>query len=150
MDSEWTYEKEWFEETNVSLKIKDYLKSSGYIVTKFNADKTEKGHDIEAIKDTKKIIIEVKGYPSDKYVSGPNKGKRKPTNPRLQAAHWFAEALFSLLQAKNEKPDIIIAFAFPKFERYINLLNSIKNIMRLLDLRCFFVDEKGNIEEKNP
>ncbi|MBD3181424.1 hypothetical protein GF312_03975 [Candidatus Poribacteria bacterium] len=147
MNSEWTYESEWFEKTNVSLKIKDYLVNGGYTITKFNVAKTEKGHDIEAKKDGKKLIIEVKGFPSDKYVRGRNKGKKKPTNPRLQAKHWIAEALFSLIQAKNKKPDAIIAFAFPKFDRYTNLVNSIRDIMKILDLRCFFVSKNGNVEE---
>lgn len=66
MEIEWNYEEEWFEETNVSRKIKNALESTGYGITKFCEDKKERRHDIEAIKEREKIIIEVKGYPSDK------------------------------------------------------------------------------------
>ncbi len=40
-------------------------------------------------------IIEVKGYPTTVHTKGKDKGKPKPTNPKLQAKHWFSEALLS-------------------------------------------------------
>ena len=60
MEIEWNYEDEWFEETNVSRKIRGFLVQNGYEIIKFCEDKREKGHDIEAIKDGRKIIMEVK------------------------------------------------------------------------------------------
>lgn len=66
-----------FEEANVSRKIRDFLVQNGYEIKIFCEDKREKGHDIKAIKDGRKIIMEVKGYPSDKYVKGPDRGTRK-------------------------------------------------------------------------
>jgi len=145
---EWNYEMEWFEETNVSRKIKNALESVGYRITKFNEDKREKGHDIEAIKEGLEIIVEVKGYPSDKYVSGPNEGKKKPTNPNLQAKHWFGEALLALLMAKSENSDCKIVIGLPDFRKYRNLLDKIKFVMEKLEIGYILVDEKGTANMK--
>ena len=37
----WSYEKEWFEETNVARKIRDYLRKMSYQIIKFNEDKRQ-------------------------------------------------------------------------------------------------------------
>ena len=145
----WTYEDEWFEETNVSNQIKKYLEKHNYKILKFNYDKRQKGHDIEIMKDGVKTIIEVKGYPSDKYVSGPSKGKKKPTNPKLQAKHWFSEALLSLLIAKCEDWDnTSIALGLPRFEKYENLYSKMKPLNKKADIKYYFVNKSGTVEEK--
>jgi len=94
-DDKWTYENEWFEETNISRKIRDYLKETGHDIIRFNDDKRQKGHDIITAKNGIKTIIEVKGYPSKYYVGTEKQGQKKPTHPNLQAKHWFSEALLS-------------------------------------------------------
>ena len=61
---EWSYEQEWYEETNIARKIKEFLQNKGWAIIKFNEDKRQKGPDIIALRDDKKLIIEVKGFPS--------------------------------------------------------------------------------------
>lgn len=148
MTAEWNYEDEWFEETNVSRKIRDFLVQNGYEITKFCEDKKEKGHDIEAIKDGRKIKMEVKGYPSDKYVSGPYKGEKKPTNPKLQAKHWFREALLSLLKAKSKNPNCKMAIGLPKLKVYEGLLKDISFVMEKLEIGYVLVEEEGKSKAK--
>jgi thymidylate kinase len=53
---EWSYENEWFEETNVARKIKEYLERKGYKIIKFNENKRSKGHDIIAEKIHKSSV----------------------------------------------------------------------------------------------
>jgi Holliday junction resolvase-like predicted endonuclease len=145
----WNYEDEWFEETNVSNKIKKYLEEHGCKILKFNYDKRQKGHDIEIIKDGIKTIIEVKGYPSTKYVSGADKGKKKPTNPKLQAKHWFSEALLSLLIAKCKDWDnTSIALGLPRFEKYEELYLKMKPFNEKTGIKYYFVNKSGTVEEK--
>jgi len=144
---EWRYEDEWFEESNISGKIKGYLEKKGYRITKFNADKRAKGHDIEAEKDSLEFIFEIKGFPSDKYVRGPKKGQKKPTNPNLQAKHWFAESLLSLIIAKSENHKINIAMGLPFKEKYKELINKITYFRKQFDLTIYLVCENGNIKE---
>jgi len=148
MFEDWTYEDEWFEETNVAVKIRDFLESNGYEIIKFNKDKREKGHDLEVMKDGRKVIIEVKGYPSDKYVSGPNKGMRKPTKPNLQAKHWFGEALLALLKAKSKNSLCKIAIGLPIFRIYEKLLEEINFVIEKLEIGYILVDKNGNVIAK--
>jgi len=143
---QWRYEDEWFEETNISKKIKDYLENEDYEISKFNANKREKGHDIEAKKDNLEFIFEVKGFPSDKYVRGVEMGQKKTTNPNSQAKHWFGEALLSLIVAKSEKPEIKIALGLPMIKKYKDLINKVAYFRKKFDLCCYLVDEKGEVE----
>jgi hypothetical protein len=98
----YSYEDECFEETNVAEKIKKFLEENDWEIKKFNKDKRQKGPDIISEKNHKQLVIEVKDYPSKYYVRGKKKDKPKPTPPELQATHWFAEAIFSVL-LKNLK-----------------------------------------------
>jgi len=143
----WNYEDEWFEETNVSINIRDYLSEKGHKIIKFNIDKRQKGHDIITIKEGVKTIIEVKGYPSDKYVRGKNKGEKKPTPSNLQAKHWFSEGLLSLLLAKCDDWDITIALGLPKFRKYEELIKKIEPLKEKIGLKCYFVSGTGDVEE---
>lgn len=146
MKKKWCYEDEWFEETNISKKIKDWLEKNGYDILKFNTNKKAKGHDIEAKKNNLKFIFEIKGFPSDKYVIGKKIGKKKRTNPNLQAKLWFAEALFSLIIAKSQDPEIKIALGLPAKNKYKELINKITYFRKQFDLLCFLVDENGEIK----
>lgn len=148
MTAEWCCEDELFEETNVARKIRDFLVQNGYEITKFCEDKREKGHDIEAEKDGLKVIMEVKGYPSDKYVRGPEKGEKKPTDPKLKARHWFGEALLALLMAKNKNPDCKMVIGIPSFKKYRDMLDKMKFVMKKLDMGYILVDERGNVNVK--
>lgn len=149
MVPEWSYENEWFEETNVSKAIVKFLKSNGYEIKKFNEDKRQKGHDIEATKAGVKLVLEVKGYPSDKYVRGPNKGKKKPTNPKLQAKHWLSEALLSLLIAKGEDPSCRIAIGLPKCERYDELVGKLDYFLSKLQVGVVLVKQGHVVEARS-
>ena len=147
LSSEWIYEKEWFEETNVARKIRDYLVSSGWRILKFNEDKRQRGPDIIAEKEEKKIIIEVKGYPSDKYVKGVKKGLKKPTPPNLQARHWFAEALLAAIRSKYREPRSIIAIGLPKIRIYEKLVEEIRAVLRdYITLQFILVSANGKVE----
>lgn len=145
MSQDWRYEDEWFEETNVAKKLRDYLENSGYEITEFIEDKHQQGHDIEALKDSQHLIIEVKGYPSDKYVSGEKRGQKKPTSPYLQARHWFADAVFKLLLAKSKDWNVSIALGLPDFKVYKTLLERLDKVAEKMDLICFFVNQNGNV-----
>lgn len=64
----------------------------------------ERGPDIHAILDGKELFIEAKGYPS-KHYSDPNRaGQTKPTQPTLQAQHWYSHALLKVPPAPKCPP----------------------------------------------
>ena len=150
MLEEWSYENEWFEEGNVSRRIKELLENTGYMIVKFNLDKRARGHDIEAVKNDEKLIVEVKGFPSDKYVGGKKKGQPKPTHPNLQAKHWFSQALFALIVAKSQNPSVKIALGLPDSRKYGEFINKIEYVKEKLGLFSYLVDENGNVRIVSP
>jgi len=144
--ADWRYKSEWFEETNVTRKIVEWLRKDGWAILKFNEDKRLRGPDIVALREGRKLIIEAKGYPSDRYVRGAKKGQKKPTPPNLQAKHWFAEALLAVLREKHREPDSIIAVGFPRKPIYEKLINEVKDVLcKCLDMLFILVNEDGEI-----
>jgi len=142
----WNYEDEWFEETNLNKKIKTYLEKKGYEICKFNEKKQAKGADLIASKNGNRLIFEVKGYPSDKYVRGPKKGEIKNTKPDTQARHWFAQAIFQLLIEKSKSNKSMIVLGLPEFEIYKNLFDKMKPMGKILDLKAYFVNDSGIVK----
>ncbi|MEN3013330.1 MAG: hypothetical protein ABDH23_01780 [Endomicrobiia bacterium] len=151
MTQNWDYEKEWFEETNVAKKMVDWLTKNGYNVIRSNIkNKRQKGYDIEAEKGQAYFIFEVKGFPSEKYVSGTKKGLKKPTPSNLQARHWFADALFSLIIAKSNNPSYEIGVVLPNKKKYLDLINQISYFRSIFRLHCFLVEENGDVKHIDP
>ena len=98
------------------------------------------------MKHGRKLIIEVKGYPSERYVRGEKKGKKKPTPPNLQAKHWFAEALLAIVREKHREPNSIVAIGLPRKPIYEKLIKEVKDVLcRCLDLLFILVHENGEI-----
>jgi hypothetical protein len=78
--------------------------SAGIYSARPIASKRERGIDLLLERDGGRLAIEVKGFPGTVYARGPKKGEAKPTQPALQAKHWFAEALLSAIQCKSRNP----------------------------------------------
>jgi len=146
MNKKWRYEDEWFEETNVKLKIVTFLSKSKYEDIRYNRDKMARGPDIEARKGKKRLIIETKGFPSDKYVRGPKLGEKKKAHTSLLAKHWFSEAIHSLLKAKSKDRSCSIGLGLPDKPRYRQLISNVSPVLAILKLKCYLVNEKGKIE----
>ena len=143
---EWSYEQEWFEETNVARKIRSFLEKQGWRIVKFNEDKRLRGPDVVAVKGDRKLVIEVKGYPSTRYVRGEKKGKLKPTPPNLQAKHWFSEALLSVIRVKSQNPMVEIGIGLPKFQKYVQLISDVEILKKCLGIKFYMVKKDGGVE----
>lgn len=141
------YEEEWYEENNITSKIKSYLVKEDYEIKKFNKDKRMKGHDIIAIKNNEKYIIEVKGYPWDRYSIGEKKGQVKTkTIIKKQAKIWFGKGLYQLILAKSKDPMKHIVLGLPSCNLYKELINKVRFFREIIEMKCILVDQKGNIE----
>ena len=148
---------DWFYEGNISKKFVNYLKENGHNIIKDNSDNPKaKGIDIISKKGDTTYLTEVKGYPSEFYVSGEKKGQKKPTNPKLQAKHWLSEAILSCIfnygKEKIEDNKIELSIVLPKTDRYIELVEKIKPFFKDLceePITFYFVDMAGNIEKVN-
>jgi hypothetical protein len=92
-------------------------------------------------------VIEVKGYPSNRYVKdlpsrGIKKGDQKPTPPNLQAKHWFTETLLSLLIENPKRKWHMLGLGLPEFAIYRDPLRKIQH--KTLSITCFMVDKEGS------
>lgn len=142
----WDKTHDWFWEGNVQERILKYMREQeGFEIVKVCDTKT-KGPDILAKRNGKIIQVEVKGYPSDKYVNGLQKGERKPTKPRSQAKHWYAEVLLSLVLAKEQDSELQISIGLPRFTRYLELLENTAWARSVLGIKCYLVTESGDIQ----
>jgi hypothetical protein len=145
----WQASDDWFHESNIQKAIKDYLKLSfGDPTKESDCLKKEKGPDLfyeEKAIPAFSLQVEVKGFPSDKYTNGMKQGQKKRTSPKLQAKHWFAEALLSLIRAKEKDAGLLAAMGIPKMAVYERLWEETKGSMKVLGITCFWVSEDGTV-----
>lgn len=153
---DYDHKKDWFYEGQISSKLVEYLRNKGFEILKDNSKNINaRGEDIIAVKDGITELIEVKGYPTDFYTKGQNKGLPKKTNPKLQAKHWFSEVLLSTIynyqKHRTNKKKLQLAVAFPLFDRYTELIKNTSDffIDFGIDIKVYFVNENGLIMEKN-
>ena len=139
-------DKPWCWEGNVVCAIVKHLASRGWTIDSVADTATsESGADIQASRLGEILIVEVKGYPSTTYERGMKMGQPKRTNPRTQARHWIAEALFTALLRQAETDAHRIAIALPDFQVYTNLLGRISPSLSKLGLMVMIVGESGSV-----
>lgn len=142
---------EWFWEGNIQRRIGDWLQADGWTIrSAADTAARKRGIDLIAVRGKRTLLVEVKGYPSRRYVRGPKAGEAKPTPPGLQARHWFAEALLSALLRQDEMPRAQLALGFPDKSRYRDLLEKTQSALRALGVRIFLVSEDGIVREGLP
>jgi len=144
----WKKSDDWFWEGNIQEKLAKHFENQGYKVTVANTLAKSRGIDILAQKDTDEILIEVKGYPSDKYVDGINQGQAKKTPSTLQAHHWFSDAFFSVVRRKHKSQKSSVAIGLPASPRYLRLIEEAKWALEKLGIRIFIVTSTGEVYEK--
>lgn len=149
---DYNHKEDWFYEGQISKKLVQYFIDNGYKIDKDNsANISARGEDIIVSKKNEKEIIEVKGYPTTKHTKGEKKGEDKITSPRAQAKHWFSEALLSSIFNYKKHKDANIAVAFPKMDRYEELIIKVEDFFtdKNIDFKIYFVDKDGNVTLDN-
>lgn len=142
---------DWFWEGNVVNAVVKYLRDQGWsILSQADTGKRERGVDVHATRQNKVLMIEVKGYPSRGYRDPNRSGETKPTNPTLQAQHWYSHALLKALRMQSARPDAQIAIALPDFPRYRSLFNETASALRGLGILTLFVTESGHVKAIEP
>lgn len=136
---------EWFWEGNVQERVAEYLQRQGWtLLSSSNTATRVQGIDLLLAQDDRRLIVEVKGFPSGVYERGPNQGQPKPTHPANQARQWFSHALMSVLSYHGTTRDEV-AMAFPDFGTYRNLLEKMVLPLRQLGIGLYFVVEDGTV-----
>lgn len=130
----------------VQATLRDYLVGQGWtVVGQANTATQEQGIDLELTRGETTLAIEVKGWPKTTYQRGPKKGQPKPTQPTVQAKHWFAEAFLSLVRLHANRPDLTLAMALPDYPRYRKLLDGTRWAFERLGIALFLVGEDGSV-----
>ena len=142
---------DWFWEVNVQETFARHLAKEGWSITSTSDTAArQQGADIVASREKEILIVEVKGYPSDQYVSGSKKGKPKSTNPSTQARHWYAGALLTASLARDSYPKARVAMVFPDFVTYRSLIARTKFVLDAGRLEVFLITDKGKVSPPFP
>jgi hypothetical protein len=110
-----------------------------------NTASREQGIDILATMQGRTLAVEVKGYPSRSYADPRRAGQVKPTNPPVQARHWYAQALMKAMLMRDEHPTYEIAVAFPDMPTYRSLHQRTRTSLAALGITTFFVARDGTV-----
>jgi hypothetical protein len=138
-------EQEWAWEGNVQSCVVTYLAANGWSILRVaDTAQRERGVDIIAERDGQRLLIEVKGWPSSTYARGERAGQPKPTQPTLQATHWFAEAMTSLIR-RGADLGSRLAMGLPDMPRYRVLLGETRWALNRLDITVYLVTAEGAV-----
>lgn len=136
----------WHWEGHIQARIAEYIQHEGWTLV-HAADTATKAQGIDLLftKGTRRLIAEVKGYPSTVYERGPKQGQTKPTAPANQARQWFSHALLAALIYCGTTNDEV-ALAFPDFGAYRALLEKTSNPLNQLGIGIYFVRSDGSVQ----
>lgn len=131
-------------EGNVQAALVRHLVEHGWsVVSVADTASQQRGVDVVAERAGRRMLIEVKGWPSTTYVRGDRAGQPKPTAPTVQAKHWFAEVLLAVLRLRERHPDCAIAIALPDMPRYRTLLSEVRAALTELVIIVLLVQDGG-------
>ena len=139
---------DWFWEGHVQARLRDHFVAQGWrVLRESDCLLRERGIDLLLERHGAQLAIEVKGFPSTTYRRGPLRGQPKPTQPTLQAKHWFAEVLLAAIRLQSKHPECSVAVGFPDMPRYRSLIESTGHALTRLGLGVFLVQDGGAIVE---
>lgn len=143
--------EDWFWEGNVVESVCVYLQNEGWVIEQRANTKTkEAGVDIQAKKNDKILLVEVKGYPTTTIQWGIKKGQPKSTRPNTQARHWYSEVLLTAILRQEQEPEATVVIAFPEFTVFTNLVQRTQNALAKLGIDVYFVKDSGLVEVFKP
>lgn len=142
--------REWHWEGEVQGSIVGYLARSGWtILAVADTEARAHGTDIVASRDGHRLLVEVKGYPSEVYVRGPRMGQKKPTLPATQARVWFATALMTALMLRDDNAESAVAIGLPDFTTYRSLADRVARSLERLGVHVIWVHEDGGVSSSS-
>ncbi|ELC8401459.1 hypothetical protein QYB42_001552 [Clostridium perfringens] len=121
-------------ENDVVDCVVSYLKSKEFIIDSM-CNTMQKGIDIVANKNGKKILVEAKGATTSKDTN--RKGKAFSRN---QINSHISRAVFKALQMKEEQENAIIAIALPYTKNHLKIIKTVKKQLNLLDIIVIWFD----------
>jgi hypothetical protein len=142
---------DWFWKGNVQARVAEWLIQDGWGELQVADTATrQRGVDIVARKGERRLAVEVKGWPSTTYASGPQIGLPKSTQPTTQAANWFGHAVLAALMLRQAKPHHEVAIGLPDTPRYRRLVARTEQSLSLLRIGVLLVKEDLSVEVVMP
>lgn len=114
--------------------VVSYLESIGFLIES-TCSTMEKGVDIVAKKDSKRLLIEAKGATTSKDTSR----KGKPFS-RNQVTNHISRAIFKALQMKECEEESIIAIALPYTKTHLQIIETVEKTLNHLEILTIWCD----------
>ena len=136
----------WPWEGHVQGLFASHLVGRGWILDGI-ADTATKAHgvDVLAHTDGRRLGAEVKGWPSRNYADPRRNAETKPTQPTLQAGHWFSQAIMKALMLLDSHPGRESLAVLPDFPRYRDLAHRTTTGLHRAGVHVVFVREDGSV-----
>ena len=97
----------------------------------------QKGYDIIAEKNGRKLIIEAKGQTSSK-----NSNRQGKEFSHAQKKTHVAMAIYKTMQTLEKNKGCKVGIAFPNDKVHVSIINRIKPSLDKLNIQVFMVDNK--------
>jgi len=137
---------EWGWEGNVQARVVAFLARQGVAITRVaDTSSREHGTDIEGVLDNVRVHVEVKGWPSVRYVDPSRSGEQKKTQPLVMARSWFADGVMQALRLRHEHPFDSVALALPRTGTYERLFDSLRTPLESVHVSVLWVAEDGSV-----
>ncbi|TML22106.1 MAG: hypothetical protein E6G35_16360 [Actinobacteria bacterium] len=133
-------------EAAVQARLVAHLAGEGWRIHRVaDTASREQGIDVLASRGTRTLAIEVKGFPSRSYADPRKAEQVKPTNPAVQARHWYAAAMLQAMLMRQQHPTYDIAVAFPDVPTYRTLHQRTRGSLADLRVATYFVAADGGV-----
>lgn len=128
-------------EDQTVLGLIKYLENDGYIIESYCLGQ-QRGYDILAIKNSKRLIVEVKGAKASD--DSPTKKRDKFNSGQIKT--HFGKALVKAMETKNSFPNADIAIAHPLDDDIINSIGDLIPQLKKLNILHFWVTTEGEVK----
>lgn len=142
----------WPWEGAVQRRLREFLEANGWnVVHEADTARHEPGADLDARMLGRLLLVEVKGYPSKAYRDPRRAGEKKRTNPKLQAHHWFAQAVLKALEM-GDGLGVETAIGLPDDPdgRYEELVESVEVSLHALGIGVYMVPREKPVWVRIP
>ena len=137
---------DWPGESSVQSSVVSWLVGEGWRITRVADTKArEHGVDVTASRGADRLLVEVKGHPSDRYATGERTGQPRKWDPNAQVRTYFGDALLALLRMRDANPGASICLALPDKRTYAGLVDQVEPSLRHLGVTVLLVGAAGEV-----
>lgn len=129
------------DENQVVNYVCNYLIANGYVIDG-HSNTNEKGYDIIANMEGKRLVIEAKGATSSK----PGSRRFEKGFSCNQVKTHVAVALYATMRVMNSNPEYEVGIALPYNEHHTRAVNEIQKVIDLLAIKIYWVYPDGKVQ----